>query len=197
MISIEEARSYYKGNDASHDFDHVLRVWALAERIGAAEGADMEVLRAAVLLHDVARARQDQTGLEHAAAGAAQARKILSAHPPHRVEAVARAIATHRFREQTPPDTLEAKILYDADKLDAIGAIGVARAFMYGARHGQRLWSDGADSASYSPSQEFAVKLVRLKETLFTATARAIAEERHAFMVAFFERLEAEVRGEL
>ena len=205
MITVEEARKYYAGADAAHDFDHVLRVLALAERIGRAEGADMEVLRAAVLLHDVARAEEERTGVCHAKAGAQRAREILAGHPPRKVEAVAEAIAAHRFRDEVTPRSLEAKVLYDADKLDSIGAIGVARAYALAGKHGQRLWApvppdyngEDADPNEHTPVHEFVFKLSRLKDTLFTATAWRIAEGRHRYMVAFFQRLEREVRGEL
>ena len=205
MITVEEARKYYAGADAAHDFDHVLRVLALAERIGRAEGADMEVLRAAVLLHDVARAEEERTGVCHAKAGAQRAREILAGRPPQKVEAVAEAIAAHRFRDEVTPQSLEAKVLYDADKLDSIGAIGVARAYALAGKRGQRLWApvppdyngEDADPNEHTPVHEFVFKLSRLKDTLFTTTARRIAEGRHRYMVAFFRRLEREVRGEL
>ena len=142
MISIEEARSHYPASHAAHGFDHVLRVLALAERIAEAEGADMEIVRAAVLLHDVGRAEQRRTGICHARIGAARAREILSGHPPERVEVVAEAIAAHRFRGDKMPRTLEAQVLYDADKLDAIGAIGVARAYAMVEGQGSRLWAE-------------------------------------------------------
>ena len=208
MITIAEARRYYEGADAVHDFDHVLRVLALAERIGRVEGADLEVVRAAALLHDVGREQAEAGGLDHAAFAADRAREILARWPPAKVEAVAHAIASHRFRTGPEPATLEAQVLFDADKLDAIGAVGVARAFAYGGAHGQRLWApietvdvarwleEGDDPAEHTPVHEFVVKLSRLKERLFTPTGRAIAEERHAYMVAFFERLAAEVQGE-
>ena len=208
MITIAEARRYYEGADAVHDFDHVLRVLALAERIGRVEGADLEVVRAAALLHDVGREQAEAGGLDHAAFAADRAREILARWPPAKVEAVAHAIAAHRFRTGPEPATLEAQVLFDADKLDAIGAVGVARAFAYGGAHGQRLWApietvdvarwleEGDDPAEHTPVHEFVVKLSRVKERLFTPTGRAIAEERHAYMVAFFERLAAEVQGE-
>ena len=208
MISIEEARHYHGDNDAVHDFDHVLRVLALAERIGRVEGADMEVVRAAALLHDVARAQADAKGLDHAAVGAERAREILAEQPAEKIEAVAHAIAAHRFRADSAPETLEAQVLFDADKLDAIGAVGIARAFAYGGAHGQRLWvpigsvdaarwqEEGDDPDTHTPVHEFVVKLSQLKGRLFTSTGRAIAEERHAYMVVFFERLDAEVQGQ-
>ncbi|MDY6876972.1 MAG: HD domain-containing protein [Chloroflexota bacterium] len=208
MITIEEARRYYEGADVVHDFDHVLRVLALAERIGRAEKADLEVVRTAALLHDVGRERAETAGLDHAAHAAGQAREILAGRSPAKVEAVAHAIAAHRFRTGPQPATLEAQVLFDADKLDVIGAIGVARAFAYAGAHNQRLWfpvenvdvdrwtEKGDDPRNHTPVHEFIVKLSRVKERLFTPTGRAVAEQRHAYMVAFFERFDAEVRGE-
>jgi uncharacterized protein len=204
MITIEEASRFYLENDAAHDFDHVLRVLALAERIGQAEGADLEIVRAAALLHDVARADEEGSSTCHAQAGAQRAREILQGHPPEKVEAVAQAIATHRFREKSIPQTLEAQVLYDADKLDAMGAIGVARAYAISGQARQRLWgpvpADYRGEAQGTPEHtavhEFVFKLSRLKGTLFTPTAKAIAAERHRYMVKFFARLEREVKGE-
>ncbi|MGB9871659.1 MAG: HD domain-containing protein [Anaerolineae bacterium] len=203
MITIEEARQYYQGHENSHDFDHVLRVLALAERIARAEGGDLEVVRAAALLHDIGRAEEEVTGEDHATIGAARARQILAGHPPEKVEAVVAAIASHRFRSGPPPETPEARALFDADKLDAMGAIGVARAFARAGSRGQRLWvppdiaaAQGDGTPEHTPVHEFVVKLSRLPETMTTATGRALAEERHAFMMEFFTRLEAEVRGE-
>lgn len=204
---IERARVLYRGADAAHDFDHVLRVLALVRRIGPAEGADMRLLEAATLLHDIARAEEGHTGVDHAQAGAEQAREIVRSwgYSIEEAEAIAQAIAAHRFRSGVPPESVEARVLYDADKLDAIGAIGIGRAFAFAGQKGQRLWtpvpaeataSREIDHASWSPSVEFAVKLSRLADSLYTETARAIARERHAFMVDFFRRLEAEVRGE-
>jgi uncharacterized protein len=210
MISVDEARLHYSGEDAAHDFEHVLRVLRLAERIGEAEGADMEILRAAVLLHDVARLAEDQGGPCHAEAGAQRARQILAGHPQHKVEAVAEAIASHRFRTAVMPHTLEARILYDADKLDAIGAIGVARAYAIAGRCAQRLWAPAPQSYAgrgigdargdvadpdHTPVHEFIFKLSRLKDGLHTATAREIAVQRHEYMARFFERLANEVNG--
>jgi uncharacterized protein len=207
VISIAEARRLYAGGDAVHDFDHVLRVLRLAERIGRAEGADLSIVRAATLLHDVGREEAAATGVDHAALGARRAGEILAGRPAATVEAVAHAIAAHRFRTDPEPDTLEAQVLFDADKLDAIGAVGVARAFAYGGARGQRLWaqiesvdldrweSEGDDLDAHTPVHEFVVKLSRIKDRLFTPTARAIAADRHDAMVAFFERLSEEVQG--
>ena len=115
--------------------------------------------------------------------------------PPDFVEAVCHAIATHRFRANNPPQTIEAQILYDADKLDSIGAIGVARAFAFAGHRNQRLSAaDGADD--HTPLQEYRQKLVHVKDRLLTASARKLARQRHAYMVAFFEQLAAEIEGD-
>lgn len=208
MITIAKARRYYESADAVHDFDHVLRVLRLAERIGRAEGANLAIVRAAALLHDAGREQAETAGLDHAAFAAERAREILAGQPDARVKAVSHAIAAHRFRTGPQPATLEARVIFDADKLDAIGAVGVARAFAYGGARGQRLWApvesvdvarwtaEGDDPHDHTPVHEFVVKLSRLKERLFTPTGRAIAGERHAYMVAFFERFDAEVRGQ-
>lgn len=200
MISVEAARELYAGADAAHCFDHVLRVLVLAERIARAEGADLEVVRAAVLLHDVARHLPD-----HHLRGAEQARELLAGHPAARVEAVCNAIKAHRFRKGPAPVTLEACCLFDADKLDALGAIGVARALAYATAQGCRLWSqpltaieemaDPPAGPDYTASHEFIYKLQRLPDLLMTATARRIAADRLRFMEAFFRRLDEEVQG--
>jgi uncharacterized protein len=196
MIRIEDARRYYSETGV-HGFDHVLRVLALAERIARAEGADLEIVRAAVLLHDIARSVEDEEAgqQDHAALAAERARVILHGHPPERVEAVCQAIRSHRFRSGPPPEMLEARVVFDADKLDAMGAIGIARAFAYAGQHGQPLISQ-PDEARHGPVDEFRQKLALLRERMTTATGRALAEERHAFMEAFFERLAAEARGD-
>ena len=200
MISIEIARSLYDGADAAHAFDHVLRVLALAERIARAEGADEEIVRTASLLHDIARNEPD-----HHVRGAQRARELLEGHAPDRVHAVCHAIEAHRFRQGPEPATLEACCLFDADKLDAIGAIGVARAIAYGSTHGSRLWSQplsqielhrpAPTGMDYTPSHEFVYKLARLQGLLTTRSARQIAAQRHEVMKAFFQRLDAEVQG--
>ena len=113
----------------------MLRVPALAERIAAAEGADGEVVRTAALLHDVAESEDRET---HHLLGAQRARALLAGEPDAFVDAVAHAIEAHRFRHDPQPQTLEAKVLSDADKLDSIGAIGIGRAFAFGGRPAPR-----------------------------------------------------------
>lgn len=198
MISLEQARALYAGGDTAHDFEHVLRVTALAVRLAEAEGADVEIVRTAALLHDIGL---DNGRVGHEEVAAQRAREILAGQPREQVEAVAHAIRCHRFRAGPPPETLEAKCLFDADKLDAIGAIGVGRAFAYSGAIGQRLWGQvapdytGYKKEDHTPVHEFVVKLAKIKDRLATETGRRIGCERHAFMQAFFERLDQEVHG--
>jgi uncharacterized protein len=203
MIDDQTARQYYEAAESGHDFDHVLRVKALAERIARIEGGDLAVVRAAALLHDLGRPEQRATGRDHAIVSAERAREILAHHPADQVEAVAHAIEAHRFRTGPAPASPEARALFDADKLDAIGAIGIARVFAYAGARDQPLWAsietaqrDGPDTPHHTPVHEFVFKLARLRDMLVTDTGRAIADERHRFMEDFFQQLEAEVHGE-
>lgn len=209
MLTIEQARAYYAAADPVHDFDHILRVLALVDRIGQVEGADMEILRTATLLHDASGATPGETSRqEHHLASAALADTLLQAAgwPTARREAVLHCIRAHRFRGTEAPQTLEAKILYDCDKLDVLGAIGVARTVAYAALAGEPL--TGEPSAQFkatrqkepgephTPYHEFLFKLSRVKDQLYLASTRAVAEARHQYLAEYFERLAREVRGE-
>ncbi len=211
-LTLDEVRPLYAGSDAAHAFDHVLRVTRLAVRIAQAEGADVEVVRVAAWLHDVAEARHD-----HHLASARVARDLLTRAqaPSEFIEAVVHSIEAHRFSHPPEPRTLEAQCLSDADKLDAIGAVGVARAFLFAGAHGNRMWTHPLDALAgligpdprayrqahggqrdYTPSHELLCKLEGLAQTMYTATARSLAQERHAFMMAFFHRLDEEALGQ-
>ena len=209
MLTIEQARHYYAAADPVHDFDHILRVLALVERIGQVEGADMEILRAATLLHDASGATPGKTNRqEHHLASAAVADKVLleAGWPPERREAVLHCIRAHRFRGTEAPQSLEAKILFDCDKLDVLGAIGVARTVAYAALAGEPLTGEPSEKFKatrqkepgepHTPYHEFLFKLTRVKDQLHLASTRAVAEARHQYLADYFERLAREVRGE-
>jgi uncharacterized protein len=208
-ITLELARTLYQNADAAHAFDHALRVTRLAERLARAEGADLAIVRTAALLHDVADQREN-----HHLAGAEQARALLSNAPAPFIDAVAHCIESHRFSVPPEPQTIEARCLNDADKLDAIGAVGVARAIAFAATRGSRLWTHplpelqqliGPDrrryrqqhggSPDYTPSHEFLCKLENLAASMYTATARQLAQERHQTMLDFFRHLDQEALG--
>ncbi len=203
----QQAQTHFSQAKGSHDWDHTLRVHRLCLRIGAAEGADRLVTEAAAFLHDIGRAHQDRAvgKLCHAEKGAAMARKMLADYPlaDDRRENIIHCIASHRFRRGDTPRTLEARVLFDADKLDAIGAVGVARAFLFAGELGARLHSPKVDvtrAPAYSIDdtgyREYVVKLAKIRERILTATGRRLADERHRFMAGFFDRFLEEYEGE-
>lgn len=206
---------------SAHNMDHVLRVYNLCEHLARGEaGVDFEALRLAALLHDIARVKEDQdnTGeTDHAVFGASMAEKILQdlGYNTVIISKVKHCITTHRFRGSNKPETMEAKILFDADKLDIIGAVGVARSFIIAGEYGERIFSDVPlneyvkmnlvggersgrvkDVAAHAANLEFELKLKHIPEKLYTQKAQEIARERIKLMELFFERLEQEIKGE-
>jgi uncharacterized protein len=213
MPTLESVRSFYPDDDPVHGFDHIERVYRMAERLAAAEGADIEIVRAAALLHDAegsATAGGEEGRLEHQLASAELAGKVLVSDgwSEERIEAVRHCIRAHRFRDnREQPQTVEAKVIFDADKLDVIGAIGVARTVAFDAVIGQPVFSMPSEQfiktgvpeqdETYSSYHEYLFKLSKIKDRLFTPSARLIAEDRHRFMDNFFRRLRAETAGEM
>jgi uncharacterized protein len=209
LASVEkEARRFFRNARGSHDWDHTRRVYRLCLRIGKKEKADLDVLRLAALLHDIGRGREDRSGGKtcHARTGAVLARGLLEKHglDPAIVRDVVRCIRTHRFRKRTVPRTLEAKVLFDADKLDSIGAVGIGRAFLFAGEVGARLHDGRVDVAKTKPYtaddtayREFLVKLRRIRDRMHTREGKRIAADRHRYMVGFFRRLNKETEGML
>ena len=145
--------------------------------------------------------------LAHQIDAAGFARQALEAEgwSEERIKAVQHCIRSHRFRQSSePPQTLEAQVLFDADKLDAIGAIGVARAIAYAACAGQPAYAEPSalflqtgrleENERHSAYHEYLFKLVKLKDRLYTNAGRSLAEDRHQWMVGFFERLALEAK---
>jgi uncharacterized protein len=209
-----------KLSHSHHDMEHVERVFNLCMYLSKYEPkVDLDVLKTAVLLHDIARVREfeDRKGIaEHAALGAVMAEEILTKldYSEEKIARIKHCIAVHRYRRNRKPETAEAKILFDADKLDALGAVGVARAFMIAGQYGQRIYSEVPieeyltdnvvggeagirlkDISKHSPNLEFELKFKHIPERLYTGKAKEIAKERLAFMQLFFDRLKAEVEG--
>jgi len=209
-LTVAEAGALYEAGDAAHDFDHVLRVTRMAESIAQAEGADVQVVRLAALLHDAPIQPQDipaanRRGAHHLEA-AQFAHQLLSGRGlgTDRVANIVHCIEAHRFRDRSiQPATLEAQCVYDADKLDSMGAIGVARCFAFAGAHDSRLWTEPWTRApearakpvgrEYTPVHEFVYKLQLLFDALHTQTARGIGAERHRVMLAFFDHLDSEM----
>jgi uncharacterized protein len=212
MITVEEAKSWYEGADEVHSFEHVLRVKAMAERIGRVEGADLKIIEAAAYLHDSRGASPAEGGKErkeHHIASAEFAGEILASKgwSQERIEAVQHCIRAHRFRHNGErPESLEAQCLFDADKLDVLGAVGAARTIAYAVLAGQPVYAQPSQhfletgekepGEPHSSYHEYLFKLRKVKDQLFTRTGRAIAQERHLFLERFYEQLIAEYRGE-
>jgi uncharacterized protein len=188
-----------EGAPASHDFSHVLRVVANAERLALAEHADVEVCRTAALLHELVNLPKNHP--ESHRSGdlcAVEAARVLRERslPESFVSAVVACIRDHAFSKGIVPESLEARVLQDADRLDAIGAIGVARCMATSAemRRPFYSWDDPLAARRELDDKSFALdhfekKLFRVPERLHTEAARRLAEKRVVFMKLFVENL--------
>ncbi len=204
----EKVVPYFEGTDPCHDFHHVDRVLSLSMTIGEKEGADLDILRTAVLLHDVARREQDESKGEvcHAKRGGEIAREILGelGYSEDKIEKVVHCVEAHRNRGENKANSVEAKALYDADKLDAIGAIGIGRAFSFSGSRGSfvhvsdfDLTSDEEYGEKDCAYREFLVSHTNMRDKMLTESGCKIAKGRQSFMMEFFERLNREVEGDI
>ncbi|WP_458208468.1 HD domain-containing protein [Haladaptatus sp. NG-SE-30] len=200
------AKTYFEDVAPAHDWHHVRRVATLAETLVSEYDANETVLFTAVWLHDVGRGREDRGEIDdHAGWGAKEAGRILAEYDvsDSEIESVQHCIRAHRFSNDVEPETLEAKLLSDADNLDAIGAVGIARNFCFSGEHDQALHDpalplDADDTTSGATAiNHFYKKILRLPERMYTDAGRRLADERGAFVERFLERFEHEVAGEL
>ncbi|MCX6807361.1 MAG: HD domain-containing protein [Patescibacteria group bacterium] len=205
---IDQAKKFFLGAKGSHDFDHTMRVLNLCRHIGKTEKANMEILEIAAVLHDIGRKHQDKCNgkICHAKIGAELAMKLLLKlnFDRKKIDQIIHCISTHRFRGEEIPISKEAKILFDADKLDSIGAVGIGRTFLFAGEVGARLhnkdvdiWKTKAYSKEDTAYREYMFVLKEIKNRMLTKEGKRIAEERHNFMVEFFDRLDREVDGDL
>jgi uncharacterized protein len=192
------------GRDPAHDFHHIMRVYKNAELIGRREGADMQVLLAAVLLHDlVVYPKGSAKRSKSADDSADMAEKILRdyRYSQERIDKICYCIRTHSYSKKLTPSTLEGKILQDADRLDALGAIGIARTFSVGGSENRAFYNSGDPfcKSHREPDDKqwtldhFQAKLLKLKGLMHTQTARDMAQDRADFMDLFIEQLQKEI----
>ncbi|MFW9805465.1 MAG: HD domain-containing protein [Candidatus Thorarchaeota archaeon] len=176
-------------NEGAHTFDHIKRVYGLCMRIGDEMGADLKVLGAAALLHDIGRPKENDTGVSHSIISGEMSQEILTEleYDEEEIKKVVEAIRTHRFSEGLEPSTLEGKILSDVDKLDAIGAIGVFRAV-------SQAETKGVGIKGFLDHVE--EKLLWLKDLMYTDRARIVAEKRHRTLESFVIQLREEIELE-
>lgn len=207
---------------SAHNMDHIMRVYNSCLLIAKDEpDIDLNILKTATLLHDIARVKEDldNTGnIDHAILGAEMAEKILEGfnYSKGEIEQIKHCISAHRFRSENEPKTKEAKILFDADKLDVIGSIGIARTFIIAGEYGEKLYSDTTvdeyikdnlvdgkpdgrikEMSKHAPNLEFETKFKHIPSTLYTQKARKMAEQRLKYMDQFFKRMKKEIDGEL
>lgn len=203
---------------SAHDFDHVMRVYNLALRLAEGENVDMEVIEAAALLHDIGGRREvdDPTGkTDHAIESAEMAEPILSdlGYSPEKIKHIQSCVISHRYRTDNKPQTREAEILFDADKLETVGAIGIARAFAWVGRNNAHIYKkvnievyakdnlggkiNGRiqDKTKHSAQINWETKDKHILDYLHTEKAKQIARDRMRFSEEFFQRMENEINS--
>jgi uncharacterized protein len=212
--TIEQTAAYVKkvlaDEGTGHDWWHIERVWRMAKRIGRDEKADLTVVELAALLHDIAdwKAHNGDSAI-----GPKKASDWLNSLgiEPSIIKQVGQIIANISFKGanvEQPSLSLEGKVVQDADRLDAIGAIGIARAFAYGGSKGRLLYdpmckpiehqtADSYLNTNGTTINHFYEKLLLLKDRMNTATGKAIAEQRHQFMLEYLERFYKEWEGDV
>ena len=189
--------------DPAHDLGHIRRVARTAHHIADAEGADVEVCLAAAWLHDLVFLPKNHPDASTTATRTAALIPGAAAHIGlgDSAEAIRTAVAEHSFSAGRPPTTLESAVLQDADRLDAIGAIGIARCFATGGSFGGALWHPedpfarsgrGLDDKAFS-LDHFERKLLKLGPAMNTAAGRALAMAREEAMAAFLAALRTEL----
>jgi len=193
--------------DSAHDKEHVYRVLYTALDIAQEEEkVDYDLLITACLLHDIGRKEQfENPKCCHAQVGAQKAYDFLISHSFEVAfaEKVRDCIKTHRYRKNNLPQTIEAQILFDADKIDVCGAIGIARTLVYKGRMEEPLYSldinrrvsDGSSDDTPSFFQEYKYKLETIYDHFFTKRGAELAKERQGAAVAFYNSMLEEVRA--
>jgi uncharacterized protein len=189
--------------DAAHDDGHVRRVVANARALAESEGADLAVIMPAAWLHDCVSIPKDSPQRSSASRLAAERTGAFlraEGYPAEHIAAIEHAIVAHSFSAAVLPETLEAKVVQDADRLDALGAIGIARTLMLGGANGAPLYelsepfpvTRAADDRT-SVIDHFFTKLLKLADTMQTATGRTMAQQRAEFLKQFLAQLGEEI----
>jgi uncharacterized protein len=193
-----------KGRDPAHDFHHIMRVYNNAKLIGRREGTNMEILLPAVLLHDIVvypKGSAKSSKSSHESADLAE--NILQGYdyPQDQINQICYCIRAHSYSKRLMPASLEGRILQDADRLDALGAIGIARTFSIGGSENRTFYnaddpfcrSDrGLDDMQWT-LDHFQTKLLKLEDAMHTETAKKIAQKRTRFIMLFIRQLQKEI----
>ncbi|ADB59122.1 metal dependent phosphohydrolase [Haloterrigena turkmenica DSM 5511] len=202
------ARSYFEAAPPGHDWHHVQRVETLAETLvdrHQSGSIDERVVTLAVYLHDIGREKEDSGEIDdHAAWGARESRRILEdvGADPATIDGVAHCVRAHRYSNAVEPERLEAKLVSDADNLDALGAVGIARTFAHGGALGEPIYdpavpvADDETAAGATQYNHLHEKILALPERLYTDVGRELAERRAAFVREYVAQFDAELTGE-
>jgi len=205
FIELKKKIKPYFEKHGGHDFAHTERVYRNAIKISKGENIDLDVVKAAALLHDIAREMEDIGKIKcHAEEGAKIAKRILREinFPEEKIEKVVHAIKVHRHSKNKKAETKEAKIIQDADRLDALGAVCIARVFSYGAKKGRLIYDPKIkpkqkyEGDSETSINHFYEKIFKIKpETFKTKKARSMAEKRYKFVKNFVNQFIKEWEG--
>lgn len=206
-LTFDEVRHLYPIDDGVHGLSHIKRVYGLATYIAEREGADIEIVQTAALLHDAQPLNEVAERKAHHLQSAQVAEGLLrsTGWTEVRINAVLLCIRAHRFRDEDEmPQTIEAKVLFDADKLDALGAVGIYRAVAYAVTAKQDLYQLPSEQfvqsgtltsgEAHTPYHEYLLKLRHLPGRMMTNTGKSLARQRAKFMDAFFAQLVAELQ---
>lgn len=190
-------------NDGAHDLAHLQRVWHNVRTLHEEEGGDLEILLAAVLLHDCVAIEKNSTLRSQASRLAAEKASSVLAElhwPGEKIASVAHAIEAHSFSASITPLTLEAKIVQDADRLDSLGMLGVARTFYIAGRMGSALYDPQDPQAKQRDYDDkrfcldhFQTKLLHLADGFQTAAGQRLAQIRHQRLKGFMEQFMEEI----
>ena len=199
---LSDLQEFFKNDYSGHDYNHTMRVYKLAYNIAIQEHANLEIVSLAALLHDVDDVKLTQS------INYQNARLLMNKYGIDKAQEEVIAIiqdVSFKGNQSKSPSTLEGKIVQDADRLDAIGAIGIARAFTFGGNHNRPLYNDenpvlNMDEASYrqhksSTINNFYEKLLLLKDMMNTDSAKRLASMRHQFMLNYLEEFYDEIEG--
>jgi len=220
LQQIKEFAQKHLGKDqcSAHSMDHVMRVFNLANTLAKGQKVDLEVIQIAALLHDIGGAQEanDKSGkTDHALVSAQMADPFLRklGYNEEKIQHIKDCIETHRYRTTRRPKTLEAKIVFDADKLETVGAIGVARAYAWVGKHNAYLYRKvdikkyadenlgGSlkgriqDRSKHSPQINWETKDKHIVNYLYTPQAKKIAKARKKYFEQFLDKLEREIQG--
>ncbi|MFA4818013.1 MAG: HD domain-containing protein [Parcubacteria group bacterium] len=220
---IEEVKKFAEkhladDSDSAHNIEHVMRVYNLAIKLAEKEKVDLDIIKIAVLLHDIggAKERKDSSGkTDHAVESAKLAKPFLIklGLSKDKIEHILSCIVSHRYRSEQKPKTMEAKIVFDADKLETVGAIGIARAFVWVGKNNAHIYRKTnieeyakenlcgkingriQNKTKHSPQINWETKDKHVVSYLYTQKAKEIAKERIGFSKTFFSKLEQEIKG--